>query len=598
MKQLTTTFQAALALCFVVLGNAATAQGQACSTDANRVAACDDGNELIFEVCNADLSDVEGWTETILDGEGDVLVQGTRGFRMCNPNLSVATVLSRLDIDGDGVADNSPDTDGDGLPDSWEVGGRESIPVGADEAVDRVVFFPAPSAIVPGTPPTTIFARRAVATDALNPDTDGDGLTDYTEVFGLMFIDEDRNGRLDPTLEWDDTQRDGLPSPGEHPIDNSGTTVGERGLLHDFDGFVFTDPTNPDTDGDSVDDRDDVEPLINLRAFGNQGQLIVRFNAEGNADIDQDGLGNAMDMGNDIVSSDPGSSLTFQVIDNPQDLSELLELFRPDLLGEGVIPESVIEDLLGIDWDGNGLWRTTDVREWSLIIEDPASPPTTAADNATLRNLFRLDPDDPDTALYAQQTFEELEAIVTDPQFDLYGGGVLREREGGSSGIGLGWQEILRPTGPSTLQFIPDERIWAILYAWRMPGFDIDGDGFVGPPNLSSTFSFATNPDNGRPIASVAWERQRNGSLRISNTVEIVPADEETRSIVDQDRAFDDFITIGDPTLEDPGLELDGIIEAPTGVPGFTCGTLGFLPLLLTAMALVSPRFVWRRSLL
>lgn len=577
-------------ICFVVAPRVVLAQ--CCVTETNRLNACGDG-ALLFEVCNQDLTNVLDWEETIFDAECNVVSRGTRGFRLCNPNLSVATVLSRLDIDGDGVADNAADTDGDGLPDNWEVGGLESLAANADDIVDRVVFFPSPSAIVPGTPPTPIFARRAIATSALNPDTDNDGLTDFTEVFGLMFIDEDHNGRLDPTVEWMDLKRDGLPNPGEHPIDNSGTTVGNRGLLHDFDGFVFTDPTNPDTDGDSVDDGVDIEPLINLRAFGNQGQLIVRFNAAGNADIDQDGLGNAMDMGNDIQSTDLGGGLLdFQVIDNPRDLPDLLELFRPDLLGEGVIPESVIEDLLGIDWDGNGLWRTTDVRNWSLIIDDPTKPETTDETNATLRNLFRLDPNDASTALFAPQTFEDLQNVVNDGQFDSYGGGVLRQREGGSFGIGLGWQEVLRPTGPSTAQFIPDDRIWSILYSWRMPGFDIDGDGFVGPPNLSSTFSFETDPATGRPIASVALER--NGSaLTLSDNVLIIPSDQDDRTLTAQDRPFDDLIEIGDPTLEEPAFELDGVVEVPDAIPGLFCGSLGIISPLGLFFGLLVPK--WRR---
>ncbi len=42
-------------------------------------------------------------------------------------------------------------------------------------------------------------------------------------------------------------------------------------------------------------------------------------------------------------------------------------------------------------------------------------------------------------------------------------------------------QELLLP-GSRSATFFPDIRVWTILYAWRMPGFDIDGNGFVGTP--------------------------------------------------------------------------------------------------------------------
>ena len=104
-------------------------------------------------------------------------------------NERAARILGMFDIDGRGGADQSPDSDGDGLPDSWEFGGLD--PANTD------VPFPAPQAIVPGTPPDPIFARRPVRTRATSRDSDGDGLTDFIEVFGLKFIDDNNNGILD-----------------------------------------------------------------------------------------------------------------------------------------------------------------------------------------------------------------------------------------------------------------------------------------------------------------------------------------------------------------------------------------------------------------
>jgi hypothetical protein len=527
-------------------------------------------------LCNEDLEGVTDFEPNTTDDDGNVTKEGTTGRRLCNPNLAVAALLSRFDIDGDGVADNAPDTDGDGLPDNWERGGYEALTANGEQ-VDRIVFFPAPSAIVPGTPPTPIFTRLAVATDALNPDTDDDGISDFVEVFGLMFIDENRNGLLDGN-EWWDKNSDGLPSPGEFPADNSRTTIRELEMLHDFDGFTFTDPTNRDTDGDGQLDGLDNDPLINPRAFGNLETIIVRFNAEGNADIDKDGLGNGMDMGNDLVSTDGAGVQDFQVIDNPENVSELLELFRRDLLMEGVVPESQIEDLFGADWDGNGLWRTTDMRTWSLII-DPSDPATTPSDE-----FFALVPDDPNShKFYATQTAEELLATFnTDPNYDRYGG----------EGIGMGWQDLLLPSGRS--EFIPDDRVWAVLYAWRVPGFDIDGDGFIGVPNLSATASAGetAEEEDGDEIVSVAlvWDAA-NGRYNLSVTT--LRSEADRGSTVDGIplSPFDDRIEVGGVLDVGEGPELDGRIE----VPGFGCGSLGGFILLAMMIGLCVPRLLRRR---
>lgn len=522
------------------------------------------GTPSIRQLCNEELEGAFNFVpstvqrdengDVVRDADGNCIIErgGTTGRRMCNPNLAAAAILSRLDIDGDGIPDNAADTDGDGLPDNWEVGGFEALNANGD-AVDRVVFFPAPSAIVPGTPPTPIFTRLAVATNAVEPDTDGDGLTDFIEVFGLMFIDENRNGLLDNGLEWNDLNGDGLPSPGENPIDNSGFEFpGRPALLHDFDGFVFTDPFNPDTDGDGIPDGVDNDPLVNPRSFGNTEPIIVRFNAQGNADIDQDGLGNGMDMGNDLTSADGPGVQDFEVIDNPENVRELLELFRQDLLAQNSVPESAIEDLLGADWNGDGLWRTTDVRTWSVII-DPADPATLPPDE-----LFDVQ----GHKLYATQLFADIAAVFNDdPAYNRYG----------SRGIGMGWQDVLTPTGRTA--FIPDPRVWAVLYSWRVPGFDIDGDGFVGVPNASNT---ARTGD----LVSVALVAEAGGRLVVREDVPLEDA-----------IAFDDLIAIGETGTATGDPQLDGQIEV-SGTRLFQCGAAGMIPwvLLFAGLRLMSRR--------
>mgnify|MGYP000685824340 CR=1 FL=1 len=92
-----------------------------------------------------------------------------------------------------------------------------------------------------------------------NPDSDGDGLTDITEinVYGS-----------NPTLG--DTDLDGL---------SDGDEVNIHG----------TDPTNPDTDGDGVNDGDEV-------AAGTDPLNPASFPTVANGDINGDGLVNVADV--------------------------------------------------------------------------------------------------------------------------------------------------------------------------------------------------------------------------------------------------------------------------------------------------------------
>jgi len=384
-------------------------------------------------------------------------------------------ILSQLDIDADGASDLAPDSDGDGLPDNWEEGGQEAPSVQTGQAVERLVSFPAPTAIGPGTPPTFIFTRRAVTTRADNRDTDGDGLSDFVEVFGLKYIDDNGNGRLDFATdsaggiasgsEWYDANGDGLPSVGEFPLSNTDPQLNRQ---NDFDGFVFTDPTNPDTDGDGMLDGDDPDPLINPRTFNVQDlNFFTRGSDLTDMDYDNDGLGNGSDFGNDLTGK----------VDQPADLTDLLKLFRSDLLElePPVVPEAVTEDLLGADWDGNGLYRVTDVRDWTPVIGEAqltkaAFPEFWVGDH----KLFR------------EQSFDTLQQTWTAQRSEPY-----RRR-----GLGLGYQLVLRPSGATN--FLPDNRVWAILYAWRVPGFDINGNGFVGVPSAAqgTTAANATQPTN------------------------------------------------------------------------------------------------------
>ncbi len=136
------------------------------------------------------------------------------------------------------------------------------------------------------------------SSDPGNPDTDGDGLTDYEEI--LIY-------HLDPTNP--DTDRDGLTDyeevkvyqthPNRQDTDGDGYLDGEevkngydpcsgdtdRDRLLDKDELKFgTDINNPDTDGDGINDFEETRNGFDpLRA----GQVLADTDGDGLLDIDE-----------------------------------------------------------------------------------------------------------------------------------------------------------------------------------------------------------------------------------------------------------------------------------------------------------------------
>ncbi len=173
----------------------------------------------------------------------------------------------RVDSYPDGNANGTPvtgqlfsftiaDTDGDGLPDAWEIqyfGGPTAADANADSDNDGLTNL---QEFIRGTNP-------------INPDTDGDGLLDGVETATGIWVSPNDTGThpLNP-----DTDGDGL-------LDGVETNTGTWGGPHD----TGTDPLNPDTDGDGL--VDGVET--------NTGIFVSRFNTGTdpfNKDTDGDGV--------------------------------------------------------------------------------------------------------------------------------------------------------------------------------------------------------------------------------------------------------------------------------------------------------------------
>jgi hypothetical protein len=180
-----------------------------------------------------------------------------------------------IDNDGDGVIDDTfddpegrmegfdstnpalMDTDGDGMPDGWEVAlGLNPInPIDANQDPDQDGL--------------TNLEEYLIGSNPYNPDTDNDGLLDGEEVdvYGTDPTRRDTDGdRLTDGQEVRDRDQDGNP-----------------------DGGFGTDPTKADTDGDGMPDGFEV---LDNQNRPRQTPLNPNDPSDANLDPDGDGLTN------------------------------------------------------------------------------------------------------------------------------------------------------------------------------------------------------------------------------------------------------------------------------------------------------------------
>ncbi|MCB9786579.1 MAG: OmpA family protein [Deltaproteobacteria bacterium] len=170
------------------------------------------------------------------------------------------------DDDNDGLSDvveagletdsKDADSDDDGLPDGQEVTlGTDPLSVDTDrDGVQDGTEF----GLTSGTPNTAVSLFKpdldpSTTTDPKDPDTDDDGICDGSKaVVGVCQTapgeDENDNGRIDAGEGNPNDPKDGL-------ADSDGDGLTDRAELL----FYHTDPKRPDTDGDLLSDKLEVE---------------------------------------------------------------------------------------------------------------------------------------------------------------------------------------------------------------------------------------------------------------------------------------------------------------------------------------------------
>ncbi len=328
--------------------------------------------------------------ETIaeLDTDNDGVIDPTNEF---GDNGVVDTVETtpdsgELDLNGDGVADEPVDTDGDNVPDFQDL---DSDNDGIDDIVEGGLDDPEGDGVVNG------------------PDSDGDGVLDPVDA---------TNGFGDENPDEPDTDGDNVPDFQDLDSDNDGINdIVEAGIDDpEGDGVV----NGPDSDGDGIIDAVDENP----ETFGdNQTEAVP--------DSDNDGTPDFQDLDSD---GDGTNDIEEAGIDDPDGDGVI---GGPDTDGDG-IPDAVDENPAGFgdnptDTDGDGIPDTVDLDDDNDgILDELEGDGDTDGDG--IPDIVDLDSDNDGIADIVESglTPEQIAALDTD------GDGVIDpENEFGDNGV-------------------------------------------------------------------------------------------------------------------------------------------------------------------
>jgi gliding motility-associated-like protein len=374
------------------------------------------------------------------DGDGvsdsDEVQDGTNPNDPCSLILASVTLTPSLewytlDCDGDSIPNGeesgtdplSEDTDGDGVSDSDELQDVTNPLDPCSLILASVTLTPSPEWYTLDCDGDSIPNGEENGTDPLNPDTDGDGVTDADEIqdgtdptnpceflpesitvqvdSSWFEVDCDDDGltngeELIGNLEWNDPDTDGdgvLDGTeiidGTSPLDPCSLLVASITLTPEFDWIALdcdndgldngaelsnnTNPLNPDTDGDGVTDGAEVGDITNPLDPCEYVVSSVTLTPSANwyaLDCDGDSLSNGDELANNT------------------------DVFNPDTDGDGVTDGTEVADNT-IPTDPCSLVLT------SISLTPIASWADLDCDNDDLTNgdevAYNTDPFNPDT---------------------------------------------------------------------------------------------------------------------------------------------------------------------------------------------------------
>lgn len=333
-------------------------------------------------------------------------------------------VFGRSDFDGDGVTNSrerqlqideqNPDSDGDGLPDGYEVSGSRNVPTGFTEK--QIEMLP----------------MMKVRTDPTKQDTDGDGLGDREEL--VVYETDPRATDSDADGLADNVELARKTDPNEPDTDGDGVLDGDEVDRHK------TDPLMVDTDGDGLSDGEELSRLNTNPTIADtdndgisDGDEVREFKTNPRAaDTDNDGLQDGAELR--THKSDPGKSDTDG--DALPDGDEVLTYMSDptttdsddDGLSDGDEVRKYRSNPTAKDTDGDGLSDGDEVMTYN---SDPSMSDTDGdrlIDGDEIK-LYRTDPRAIDTDDDALSDGQEVLDIKTDPARPDTDGDMLKDGE-------------------------------------------------------------------------------------------------------------------------------------------------------------------------
>jgi len=332
------------------------------------------------------------FTVTVPAGASPGLEIGNSGF-LAIPGLPeeasnlVSVEVVTDDTDGDGIADaqelligtdeTDPDSDGDGIGDFVETDGGGDVDSDGDGLLDALDLDSDDDTLPDGfadssSEATGDFDGNGIG-DWRDPDDDGDGFMTATEIndTAAASVTDDVDG--DGFVNWRDLDADGDGQPdaneGRGDLDGDGLlnyldADDQDGPLGDLDGdglinsdednLLPTDKTDPDTDGDSLDDGTEVGGDVNNPRDTDGNGTIDAVDA----DDDGDGIITLREVSDTTAlgDGDPDGDGVFAWLDLDSDGDGFDDAVEglDDFDGDGV------PNYLDADDDGDGILTATE----------------------------------------------------------------------------------------------------------------------------------------------------------------------------------------------------------------------------------------------